>query len=62
MVATGVSENMIPSDGWTLPGVIGAGAVQTMVNLRRALPGKGADGWKWKYWAGCKLLVNAGRD
>ena len=40
IIATGASENMIPFDGWTLPGVIGAGAAQTMVNLHRVLPGK----------------------
>jgi thioredoxin reductase/Fe-S-cluster-containing hydrogenase component 2 len=33
IVATGASENMIPFDGWTLPGVVGAGAAQTMINL-----------------------------
>lgn len=40
VIATGASENMIPFEGWTLPGVIGAGAAQTMVNLHRVLPGK----------------------
>lgn len=38
--ATGASENAISFHGWTLPGVMGAGAVQTMVNLHRVLPGK----------------------
>ena len=33
LVATGASENMIPFPGWTLPGVIGAGAAQTMANI-----------------------------
>ncbi len=40
IIATGASENMLPFDGWTLPGVIGAGAAQTMVNLHRVCPGK----------------------
>lgn len=40
IVATGASENMITFDGWTLPGVIGAGAAQTMMNLHRIRPGK----------------------
>ncbi len=40
VIATGASENMIPFEGWTLPGVIGAGAAQTMVNLHRVLPGR----------------------
>jgi len=40
LVATGASENMIPFPGWTLPGVIGAGAAQTMANLHGIRPGK----------------------
>ena len=39
LVATGASENMIPFPGWTLPGVIGAGAAQTMTNLHGVRPG-----------------------
>ncbi len=39
IVATGASENMITFDGWTLPGVIGAGAAQTMMNLHSIRPG-----------------------
>jgi thioredoxin reductase/Fe-S-cluster-containing hydrogenase component 2 len=40
IIATGASENMVPFEGWTLPGVIGAGAAQTMMNLHGILPGK----------------------
>lgn len=40
IVATGASENMVMFDGWTLPGVIGAGAAQTMLNLHGLCPGK----------------------
>lgn len=40
IVATGASENMVTFDGWTLPGVIGAGAAQTMMNLHGIQPGK----------------------
>lgn len=40
LVVTGASENMVPFRGWTLPGVIGAGAAQTMMNLYGVLPGK----------------------
>ncbi len=40
IVATGASENMVVFDGWTLPGVIGAGAAQTMMNLHHVQPGK----------------------
>ncbi|MCH3972303.1 MAG: FAD-dependent oxidoreductase [Oscillospiraceae bacterium] len=39
IVATGASENMVPFDGWTLPGVIGAGAAQTLMNLHGVKPG-----------------------
>ncbi len=40
IVATGASENMITFEGWTLPGVIGAGAAQTLMNLHSIKPGK----------------------
>lgn len=40
LVATGASENMVHFKGWTLPGVIGAGAAQTMMNLHHIKPGK----------------------
>ncbi len=33
------TENMVPFEGWTLPGVIGAGASQTMMNLHHIKPG-----------------------
>jgi NADPH-dependent 2,4-dienoyl-CoA reductase/sulfur reductase-like enzyme len=39
LVATGASENMIPFPGWTLPGVMGAGAAQTMANIHGIRPG-----------------------
>lgn len=40
IVATGASENTVNFKGWTLPGVIGAGAAQTMMNLHGVKPGK----------------------
>ncbi|MBV4450221.1 FAD-dependent oxidoreductase [Clostridium tyrobutyricum] len=40
IIATGASENMVTFNGWTLPGVIGAGAAQTMMNLHGVQPGK----------------------
>ncbi len=40
LVATGASENMIPFPGWTLPGVIGAGAAQTLANIHGLRPGE----------------------
>ena len=40
VIATGAAENMVTFKGWTLPGVIGAGAAQTLMNLHGVLPGK----------------------
>ncbi len=40
VIATGASENAVRLKGWTLPGVMGAGAAQTMINVNRVLPGK----------------------
>lgn len=39
IVATGAAERMIPFKGWDLPGVLGAGAAQTMMNLHGVMPG-----------------------
>lgn len=39
IIATGAMENMIPFEGWTLPGVLGAGAAQTMMNIHGVCPG-----------------------
>ncbi|MDI6894927.1 MAG: NAD(P)/FAD-dependent oxidoreductase [Candidatus Bipolaricaulota bacterium] len=39
-IATGASENALAFPGWTLPGVMGAGAVQTLLNVHRVLPGR----------------------
>lgn len=40
IVAAGARENMIPFEGWTVPGVMGAGAAQTLMNLHGVQPGK----------------------
>ncbi len=40
LIAAGASENALSFPGWTLPGVMGAGAAQTMINVNRVLPGK----------------------
>lgn len=40
VIATGASENAVRFPGWTLPGVMGAGAAQTMINFNRVLPGE----------------------
>ncbi|MDC7244711.1 MAG: NAD(P)/FAD-dependent oxidoreductase [Sphaerochaetaceae bacterium] len=39
ILATGAMENSVNFPGWTLPGVMGAGAAQTMINLHRVKPG-----------------------
>ena len=40
ILATGAIENAIAFPGWTLPGVMGAGALQTMINQWRVAPGR----------------------
>lgn len=40
VLATGATENALSFPGSTLPGVMTAGAAQTMVNIHRVLPGK----------------------
>ncbi len=40
ILAAGAKENYLAFPGSTLPGVMGAGAAQTMANLNRVLPGK----------------------
>jgi thioredoxin reductase len=40
ILATGAMENAVNFPGWTLPGVMSAGAAQTMINLHRVLPGR----------------------
>jgi NADPH-dependent 2,4-dienoyl-CoA reductase/sulfur reductase-like enzyme len=42
LIATGGLEKPVIFKGWTLPGVMGAGAAQTMMNIYRVLPGKKA--------------------
>jgi len=39
LLATGGMENALNFKGWTLPGVMGAGCAQTMINVNRTLPG-----------------------
>jgi len=39
LIATGAGQNPLILPGWTLPGVITAGAAQTMINVHRVLPG-----------------------
>jgi thioredoxin reductase len=40
IIATGASENAIRFKGWTTPGVMGAGAAQTIINVNHVKPGQ----------------------
>lgn len=40
IVATGASENVVRFKGCTMPGVMGAGAAQTMINVNHVKPGR----------------------
>jgi D-hydroxyproline dehydrogenase subunit alpha len=40
ILATGAYDRPIPFPGWTLPGVMTAGAVQTLIKSQRVLPGR----------------------
>lgn len=40
IIAAGASENVVRFKGWTKPGVMGAGAAQTMVNVNHVKPGE----------------------
>ena len=40
ILATGAAENALVFPGGTLPGVMGAGCAQTMINVNRVLPGQ----------------------
>jgi len=39
IIATGARENPLAVPGWTLPGVVTIGALQTMMNIHQVLPG-----------------------
>ena len=46
ILCCGASEKTVMFPGWTLPGVMGAGAAQTLINVHRVLPGKRfPNGW-----------------
>jgi sarcosine oxidase subunit alpha len=42
LIATGATQHPVILPGWTLAGVITAGAAQTMINVQRVLPGNRA--------------------
>ena len=45
LLATGALERPLAFPGWTLPNVMGAGAMQTLINIHRVLPGKRVLKW-----------------
>ena len=61
VLATGASENALAFPGCTLPGVMGAGAAQTMINVNRVLPGKEIIMVDLKCGSNCFLSINASR-
>ncbi|WP_164669337.1 NAD(P)/FAD-dependent oxidoreductase [Virgibacillus doumboii] len=40
LIAAGAAEKAIPAPGWTLPGVMGIGAAQTLTNYHHVKPGQ----------------------
>ena len=42
IIATGATQKPLLMEGWTLPGVITAGAAQTLINIHHVLPGLNA--------------------
>lgn len=40
ILCCGATEKPLAFPGWTLPGIMGAGAAQTLVNIQRVVPGK----------------------
>lgn len=40
IISTGGQENVVRFKGWTTPGVMGAGAAQTMINVNKVQPGQ----------------------
>jgi len=42
LIATGATQNPLVMNGWTLPGVISAGAALTLINVHHVLPGHNA--------------------
>lgn len=42
IIATGAGQNPVPLPGWTLPGVMTAGAAQALINVHQVLPGRRA--------------------
>lgn len=42
LIATGAAQNPLALPGWTLPGVLSAGAAQMLINVQRARPGRRA--------------------
>jgi thioredoxin reductase len=64
LVATGAQERPWPVRGWTLPGVMGVGAAQTLLKSSGLVPSRGAvlAGCGPLLWLFASQLLNAGRQ
>ncbi|MCZ7570859.1 MAG: NAD(P)/FAD-dependent oxidoreductase [Ardenticatenaceae bacterium] len=64
ILATGAYERPVPFPGWTLPGVLSAGAMQTLVKIQRVLPGRRivVAGAGPLLYVVAAMLVDAGAD
>ena len=64
IIATGATQNPLVMDGWTLPGVITAGAAQTLINIHHVLPGRKAAvvGLDPLSFSTAQLMSEAGAD
>ena len=60
ILAAGGKENYMDFPGSTLPGVMGAGAAQTMINVNRVLPGY-SYAWFRQCWIDSFISADAGR-
>lgn len=62
ILATGAHETPVPVPGWTLPGVMTTGALQTLVRAQRVCPGQrvviGGNG-PLNFQLACELLASA---
>ena len=62
LLATGANENALAFPGWTLPGVMGGGAAQTMINIHRVLAREtDPDGGLGECGVDCFLSTPSGR-
>ena len=53
LLATGAQERPVPIPGWTLPGVMTAGAAQTLLKTAGAVPGRPHACWPGRGRCSC---------